>query len=130
MPVSHKRKILKHKAKKSSKRSHRNHRNKKTKKSLKNMRGGVLNSNSTFDDIKIGDTFINGETGETLHIYDKIKNDDNYKTATISYRNKDNTSGATLPYDDFILLFKNGTFLSPKILSFNSMNNYMNNAYA
>jgi hypothetical protein len=40
MHVSHKRKILKYKAKKSSKRSHLNHHNKKTKKSLKNMRGG------------------------------------------------------------------------------------------
>ena len=58
MPVSHKRKSLKHKAKKSSKNSHRNHRNKKTKKSLKNMRGGVIKSDPKFEDIEIGDKFI------------------------------------------------------------------------
>ena len=69
----------------------------------------MLNSNSTFDDIKIGDTFISGETGETLRISDKNK--ENFPTPNITFTNENNTGGATSSYDEFIKLFKNGQFL-------------------
>ena len=70
----------------------------------------MLNSSSIFNDIKIGDTFISGETGETLRISDK--NPNNFlEKPNITFTNENNTDGATSSYDEFIKLFKNEKFL-------------------
>jgi hypothetical protein len=110
MPISHKRKSLKHKGKKSRKRSNRNHRNKKTKKFLKNMRGGVINSSSTFDDIKIGDKFKSSYSGKIMRITDKNL-DPSMEKPNITFMDVDTNTSADMPFYHFKNLFERQLFV-------------------